>query len=87
MGAKRQRKQTVMVSSEDLTKAYVNFCTYKKDTVNHRAHGTFEQFLGVSFIWHLPQQRMVYHAAKKVELLCSPHYHTLMKLREARRNK
>lgn len=87
MGARRKQKQTVMVSSEDLTKAYVNFCTYKKSTMNHRSHGTFEMFLGVSYEWHLPSQRMVYHAAKKVEMLCSPHFHTLMKLREARRRR
>lgn len=83
----RKQKQTVMVSMEDLTKAYVNFCAYKKNNINHRSHGSFEMFLGVAYQWHLPNQRMVYHAAKKIEMLCSPHYYTLMKAREARRRK
>lgn len=87
MAAPRKRKQTVLVPYEDLVKAYHNFCAYKKATVDHRAHGTFEMFLGVSYAWHMSGQRMAYQAAKKVELLCSPHYHALMKAREARRRK
>lgn len=82
--AKLNRTALVAVPHSDVFNAYKNFCKYNEQRWGYQNHA-FTDFLGCDINWHIAVVPFHPRIAKKIRMLASPHYYTLMRAYEANR--